>query len=213
MTSPPDGPDAALLSALTTEHFTLQGARTATILESSSRATLFLGAVTGTVVALAFVGQVSRTGPTFVLFALSLLPTALMIGVFTYARLLQSAIEDLTYARAINRIRSYYRTLDPAAERYLLMSPAEHLSGVLANAGMHHHRFHLLGHAATTVAVVDAALAGATTGLAVTLLGAVAPGTAGGAGVGAAAITLGLLLAHQARAWNKAVDGSPGARS
>jgi hypothetical protein len=43
----PDTPDPArLLTALTTEHFTLQGARAATTGESAARSSLFLGSVT-----------------------------------------------------------------------------------------------------------------------------------------------------------------------
>ena len=44
-----------LLFAMTTEHSTLQAARSATIFETGVRATLFLGAVSGGLVALAFV--------------------------------------------------------------------------------------------------------------------------------------------------------------
>lgn len=198
-------PDTALLSALTTEHFTLQTARSATIAESSSRATLFLGTLTGTVVALAFVGQVSRSGPAFVLFALTLLPTTLLLGLLTYVRLVQSSIEDVTYARAINRIRAYYRTLSPDAEAYLLMSPAEHVHGVLSNAGMRRSRYHLLGHAATMVAVVDAVLGGATAGVALELLAGASTVTAGAVGVATAVVTLVALLVHQAGGWTQAV--------
>lgn len=201
----PVPPNTALLSALTTEHFTLQTARSATIAESSSRATLFLGTLTGTVVALAFVGQVSRSGPVFVLFALTLLPTTLLLGLLTYVRLVQSSIEDVTYARAINRIRAFYRTLSPDAQAYLLMSPAEHVHGVLSNAGMRRSRFHLLGHAATMIAVVDAALGGATIGLALALLAGASMVTSGAVGVATAAATLAALLTHQAGGWNEAV--------
>jgi hypothetical protein len=51
-----------LLTALTTEHFTLQGARSQTMNESSSRAALYIGAVSSTLVALGFLGQLSPGG-------------------------------------------------------------------------------------------------------------------------------------------------------
>lgn len=116
-------PSAALLSAVTTEHFTLQTARNATIAETSSRTSLFMGAVTGAVVALALVSQMSQTGPAFDLLALTVLPTVLLVGLLTYARLLETSIEDLAYGHAISRIRAFYVELDPAAVRYLLLRP------------------------------------------------------------------------------------------
>ena len=44
--------DPQLLTALTTEHFTLQGARAQTMSESSARASLYIVAVSSTLVAL-----------------------------------------------------------------------------------------------------------------------------------------------------------------
>jgi len=51
-----------LLAALTTEHFTLQTARSATIMETNRRSALFLSTVSSAVVALAFIGQVADVG-------------------------------------------------------------------------------------------------------------------------------------------------------
>jgi hypothetical protein len=47
-------PRPASVAIVTTEHFTLQGARSSTIAESTGRASMFLGAVTGGLVALGF---------------------------------------------------------------------------------------------------------------------------------------------------------------
>jgi hypothetical protein len=46
------------------------------------------------VIALAFVGQASQLGDAFYLFAL-LLPPVFLLGVFSYLRLVQTAIEDM----------------------------------------------------------------------------------------------------------------------
>jgi arginine utilization protein RocB len=54
-----------LLTALTPEHFTLQGARSQTVSESASRASLYLFSVSSTLVALGFIGQISTVGDTF----------------------------------------------------------------------------------------------------------------------------------------------------
>jgi hypothetical protein len=52
-------PDAAL-QILITEHTNLQAARSATVFEANGRTTLFLGAVSSGIVALAFIGQASQ---------------------------------------------------------------------------------------------------------------------------------------------------------
>lgn len=63
---------SAAVTILTTEHYNLQTARVATISEGNGRASLFLGAVSAGLVALAFAGQSSR--PALYTFGLVLFP-------------------------------------------------------------------------------------------------------------------------------------------
>jgi len=81
-----------LLQDLLTEHSALQAARGSTVFESTGRATLYLGTVSSAVVALAFIGQTSRVGSPFILFALTVLPTLFFLGIVTYIRLLASGM-------------------------------------------------------------------------------------------------------------------------
>ncbi len=60
---------------VTTEHFTLQGARSATIAESTGRATMFLSSVSGGLIALGLIATASRVRNAFYAFGLILLPT------------------------------------------------------------------------------------------------------------------------------------------
>ncbi len=83
------------LSALTAEHLNLQTARMGTIAEANGRSTLYLGTLSSAVIAIAFVGQASQFGDSFYLFALTLLPTVFLVGVFSYLRLVQTSIEDM----------------------------------------------------------------------------------------------------------------------
>jgi prepilin signal peptidase PulO-like enzyme (type II secretory pathway) len=205
-----------LLQALTTEHFTLQTARAATIADSNGRATLYLSAVSGAVVALAFIGQVDHVGPAFFLFALALLPALVLLGLLTYLRLLQTAVEDLFYARAINRIRRHYVDLDSDASRWFLLTgcddpPAYMVNMGLAAPGARHTRWHLLSHTASMVAVVTSIIAGVFVALTAHTLSAgqlpVAAGTA--LGVLVTAATVATLAWHQARRWRLAEDTVP----
>jgi hypothetical protein len=61
-------PRPSLVSFATTEHFPLQGARAATIPEATGRATVFLGAVNGGLVALGLIATASTVGAAFYAF-------------------------------------------------------------------------------------------------------------------------------------------------
>jgi hypothetical protein len=111
----------ALLTMLTTEHFTLQGSRATTVSESSSRAALYMGAVSSTLIALGFIAQVSDIGDAFDVFALVVLPTLFALGIFTFVRTVESSVEDVLYGRAINRIRAYYLEAAGPEARWFVM--------------------------------------------------------------------------------------------
>ncbi len=100
-----------LVTILTTEHYNLQTGRSMTVADANGRCTLFIGAVSGALIAIAFTGQVSRMGTAFFVFSLVLLPSLFLMGLITFERVLQSGIEDLTYARGITRIRRLYLEL------------------------------------------------------------------------------------------------------
>jgi len=206
--SPGPGSDQ-FLTALATEHFTLQGSRASTVAEAGARSTLFMGTVSSFVVALAFVGTISGAGRVFDLFALTLLPVLFALGLLTYMRLSESALEDAFYARAINRIRRYYTALDPERSAYLALSANDDLRGVMLSSGRVHTRWHALSHTATMVLVVTAAIAGVGAGLfASTVIEASHPVSAvGGAIVGAVMVTVALMIEH--RRWNDAAAAMP----
>ena len=117
-------PRPAAVTFVTTEHFTLQGARSSTISESTGRASVFLGAVSGGLIALGLVATATKTGVAFYAFGLILLPTLAFVGLATFHRVLQSGIEDLGYARRIAQLRDYYFDHAPEVAGYL-PSPAE----------------------------------------------------------------------------------------
>jgi hypothetical protein len=82
-------PRPPAVTFVTTEHFVLQGARSATIAESTGRASMFLAAVSGGLVALGLVATASSVGTAFYAFALVLLPTLAFVGLVTFERVLQ----------------------------------------------------------------------------------------------------------------------------
>ena len=103
-----------LLTALTTEHFVLQTANNATYSEASARSTLYVMALSSSLVAIGFV---AGTTDVLITFAAVVLPAVFVLGLFTVVRLVETALESQYCLRGIARIRGYYRTLGPEAAR------------------------------------------------------------------------------------------------
>jgi hypothetical protein len=155
------------LSALTTEQFNLQTARMGTIAEANGRSTLYLGALSSAVIAIAFVGQANELGDSFYLFALLLLPPVFLLGLFSFLRLVQTSIEDMVYALGSFRIRQYFLGLDPAAVPFFPPTDPQGMTkleriGVVATGPLQ-----LLLTAASMVGCINAIVGGMTVGLAV----------------------------------------------
>jgi hypothetical protein len=188
-----------LLSALTTEHFTLQGARSQTVSESSSRAALYISAVSSTLVALGFIGQISSLGDSFNVFALTALPTLYVLGIFTFVRLVESTVEDILYGRAINRIRHYYLELAGKDARLFMFSAHDDAVGVLANMGLRPSRGQTYFTVSMMVAAINSVVGGSAVAIAVGAFTEAPLGIAAGAGGFAALLALVVLRRHEVR--------------
>jgi len=174
----------------TTEHFNLQTARAATISEANGRASIYLAAVSSNLIALAFIGQMSRLGPDFYAFALLLLPVLAFVGVVTFQRLVQSSFEDIAYAQRIARLRNLYVALAPELEPYLLVPRGQPGESVLHGGPLGPSRWQLTLTTAGMVATVNSVVIAASAGLVLAALSAasLAATLAAGALVGAAAL-------------------------
>ena len=189
------------MTFVTTEHFVLQGARSATIAESNGRANMFLAAASGGLVALGLVATASSLGAAFYGFALVLLPTLAFVGLVTFERACQSSIEDTEYARRIALLRGYYFGQAPEIAPYLLsVPPAERLlmqrvpgdrwQGFRTVAGM--------------IAVITAVLAGSTAAVAAILIFDHSVAAAVISGTLVALPTMIAMIRHQDSAWERA---------
>jgi hypothetical protein len=179
--------DEQLLTALTTEHFTLATARSTAVSEGGARSSIYLLSVSSALIALGFVSQISAPDRLFEVFALTVLPTLFVLGVITFLRLSESSIEDFRYGQAINRIRHYYLEVAGDRAKYFLLSGNDDRAGVWANMSRHSpsplHGFFTMPMAmafinsvigASAVALAIGAASAASLGLSVTLGGALA---------------------------------------
>lgn len=164
-----EGSWAAAVTFATTEHFTLQTARGATIAETSGRATLFLGTVSAGLVAFAFAGQTSLTA--LYVFGLVLFPVLFFLGLTTFRRALQASIADTLYVLRINRLRRFYVDRAPQLAAYLAPpEPADNLSRLLREEGYQPSRWQNFLSIPAAIGVVNGVLLGATVGLAAAAL-------------------------------------------
>jgi hypothetical protein len=150
----------AMIPILTTEHFTLQSARSVIMAEIGSRATIYLSAVSASVVALAFVTTLSEAEELISGFVLVLLPVLVFMGFVTKARLVQLSYTDFHYQRAINRIRHFYVDIAPQTAHYLLLSTHDDLAGVAQSAVYQQGRRMGVLTAAQMIAVINYVITG-----------------------------------------------------
>jgi hypothetical protein len=148
-----DAKQQALLSALVTEHFVLQSARGVATSEAASRSSLYLTFLSGALIALGFIAQVAGRFDTF---AAAVVPAIVVLGEFTYVRLLENSIEDVLFQRRINWIRRYYLGLHPDAAQFF----GDVLRDTRSSPVLYHSSLQMLLTAASMVAAVNSMVVG-----------------------------------------------------
>ena len=105
---------SAFFSALLTEQFVQQSVRGVTVSESSSRASLYMFTLSSALIAYGFLADTDVAAA----YLGVVFPIVFLLGIFTWERLVQTALEDVIAVGAIQRIRRYYATLLPGAEHF-----------------------------------------------------------------------------------------------
>lgn len=197
------------MTALTTEHFTLQGARTQTISESAARASMFLFSTSSALVALGLIAQVSSIGDTALIFALCVLPTLYVLGAATFVRLVECSAEDFRYGLAINRIRHFYTEVAGDRANLFLLSAHDDGTGVFENMGLSAESRSPLFAFSSAVAMVDGVVGGSAVAVVCgSLLGAPL-GLAVGLGAATAILSIVGLLRYAGRILDRAAEVEP----
>ena len=167
---PPSGlaENPHVLQILMTEHWSLLSARSLGYTEAMSRASIFVAALTGSVVALALVSQATDFGDGFIAFSLVLLPVVFFLGAVTIVRLGQINFEDAIWVQGMNRIRNAYHDLAPELDPYFVTSRYDDDHGVRTSIAMPNvvPRKQAFVAIPGVIAVLDAVVAGATAGIA-----------------------------------------------
>jgi len=131
----PESGAATKLQILATEHWSLLATRALTYNEALSRVTIFLAILSGVVIALALVAQVSRFGSAFIAIAIPLLSVVAFTGISTIGRLMRLNGDDFRWVIGMNRLRHAYLELHPELEPFFVTSPYDDLTGALQTIG------------------------------------------------------------------------------
>jgi hypothetical protein len=173
---PPPGVDASGrdLQILATEHWSLLSSRNLGYTESVSRVSMFIAALSGSIVALALVAQATSFGEGFRAFGLVLLPVVYFLGVVTVARLGQINHEDAVWVQGMNRIRHAYLERSPELAPYFVTSTHDDDEGILVTS-LARTNLHMPIQAFIAlpgmVSVLDSVVAGAIVGIAILPMG------------------------------------------
>jgi hypothetical protein len=198
-----------ILPFMATEHSVLQAGRSATIFETGGRTAVFLGSVSSSLIALAFVGQISRLGTAFFAFALVLLPTLFFLGLVTFERAMELGVEDVIYAVGMSRIRHFYVEMVPQAERYFVGSIHDDLSTTMAPTvfgrpvspvSLGWQSFLTMPGA---IAMVNSVIVGSFAGLLVRVVGVESLALSMGVGIAVFVVSVWLHRRHQIARWHQ----------
>jgi uncharacterized membrane protein YciS (DUF1049 family) len=189
--------EQGFMSALATEHFVLQAARSAIVGEQVGRATIYMGAVSSALIAFGFLAQVvARLDP----FVAAVLPALFVLGEFTFAALYHNTIENLTLLRQMQRIRGYYRGLVPEAEQFFDPPEADvQYQAAMATVGLRASPLRMLFTGASVVAAINSIVGGAGLGLLAARLGHLRDAAALVVGVAVALVLFGVHVLYQQR--------------
>ena len=145
------------MSALVTEHFVLQSARSTTVSEAVGRSAVYLTCVSSAVVAFGFFAAAThRLAPVVA----TILPALIILGIFPFVRLVETSVENVVFLRRIEAIRRYYAALDPAAAAFFTSPDSNGAAAALASTGMRAGMTEMLFTGASMIAAVTSILAG-----------------------------------------------------
>jgi len=145
------------MSALVTEHFVLQSARSTTVSEAVGRSAVYLTCVSSAMVAFGFFAAAThRLAPVVA----TILPALIILGIFTFARLVETSVENVVFLRRIEAIRRYYAALDPAAAAFFTPASGDGAAAALASTGMRSGVTEMFFTGASMIAAVTSILAG-----------------------------------------------------
>lgn len=129
--APAPSASSGRLQVLTTEHWSLLASRSLNYSEAFSRVTMFLSVLTGAVIALALLAQVSNSHRMFLIFGIVVFSVVMFIGLATVGRLAALNRENIRWVMGLNRIRHAYLEMYPDVGQYFVAGIHDDQRGIL----------------------------------------------------------------------------------
>jgi hypothetical protein len=193
--------DPRALQILTTEHFGLMSTRTLGYQEMFGRTTIFVSALSGTVITLALLAQATKFGPEILWYVLVLISILLFIGLGTFVRSVVINFEDARWVAGLSLLHQAYLEIVPGLEPFLVPARDPRTGRQPLGYGARQHLAEVAKSLTTTssvVATLNSVLAGSLTSAAVALLGWVTV-AAVAIGLGASLVSATLHVRYAAR--------------
>jgi hypothetical protein len=187
--------EQAFISALTTEQFVLQAARSVNVGEMTGRGTIYMGAVSSSLIALGFLAQVvTHLDP----FVAAVLPAVFLLGEVTFTALVHNTLENLVL---LGRCSGSAATTAPWSLRPdQFFGPAaeeERFSAAMATVGLRARPVGMLFTGASVLAAINSIVGGVGVALLAAKVASLATGAALAVGITAAVVLFGLHLLYQ----------------
>ena len=127
--------DQRVIQILSTEHWSLLGARSLAYNEAFVRGGMFLTFLSASLVALALFNTAMSFGGDFLVVAAIVLAFDLVIGLTTYGRISGANVDDLRAVHGMARIRHSYVQIAPVVAPYFTSSTHDDFESVLTAYG------------------------------------------------------------------------------
>jgi hypothetical protein len=107
------------------EYRALDNARASSLQRGQAYISLFLTIVSGTAALLALMSQLASNTESFFFISLSILFLLFLLGLISFARVLQRDLGIIRISRGLNRIRRYFVEIEPDIQPYLTYPPCD----------------------------------------------------------------------------------------
>ena len=187
--------EQAFISALTTEQFVLQAARSANVGEMTGRGTVYMGALSSALIALGFLAQVvTRLDP----FVAAVLPAVFLAGGVHLRRLGAQHPGEPGVVAADAADPRLLRTLVPEADQFFgHAAEEERFSAAMATVGLRARPVGMLFTGASVIAAINSIVGGVGVALLAAKVASLATGAALAVGITAAVVLFGVHLLYQ----------------
>ncbi len=193
--------DPRAVQILTAEHFALTSTRSLGYQEMFGRTTIFIAALSGTVITLALLAQATKFGPEILWYALVLICVLLFVGIGTFVRSVVINFEDARWTTGLSLVHQAYLRILPGLRPFFLEGSEPDTTAPPLGYGARQHFAEVKKSLTTTssvVATLNSVLAGALISAAAALVGS-ATALVVVAGFGASLVSAVLHVRYAAR--------------